>query len=215
MAGKQLGHALVWAAAGVLIIGLVLAEIWKVQSAGDETLALLVGCVMLLSTTLIASGHHVRKYLPGSSTPRTMAGVGGVVLIVGFLLPVFDGEPLVGQLFADGFWEHFAGVAVCILAVLGYGITATFSFAQGPKPSLTMTLSILARCIMIGVPLVILLTSQTKQRGGDFGIQFILLLKQYLAIYGLLALTATGLAAITGPQPELEEQPARQPRRRR
>lgn len=214
MTGRNLGQTLFWSAAGTFLFFLVLGKAYRIFEFGSDAAGPVVVFVLLLfSTPLIAAGNHVRKFKPDDSTPVTMTGVGGIMLVLAFLLPVFDGHPLIEGFFEDRVWSQFAGGLVAMLALLAYGCLGIASFARGRKGALTMTISIMARCIMIGVPLVILLTGQAKGRAGDFGIQFILVLQGFLALYALLALSAVGLAAWTGPQPDTE--PQARPRYRR
>ena len=105
-------------------------------------------------------------------------------------------------------------ILLAALAFLVYGVMGASSFVRGPIPNLTMGLSILARCIMIGFPVMLLIQLVSQTGGANIGIAILGMLKGFLALYGPLALVALGLAAWVGSPSESYGYEEESPRRR-
>lgn len=200
MRGTVLGHTLLWVGLGVFALNFLLARTWPEFSfyPDDPDATPIVVMLILLATSAIAAGNHVRKFRPYALAPRILVGIGGVVLVLGLLVPVFEERALIGWLLERELWDDRPAVAACCVAFVIFALLSLSSFLAGEILRINLTLSTIERCLMIGFPVVVLVTITTTDREANFGILFFAMTKFFVSLYALLAIVAVGLAAMNG-----------------
>ena len=117
---------------------------------------MLLGVLLLLfATPLLASGNHLRKRLHELRLPGRLAGLGGLALLCGFALPVYDGETLVQHFLRGRAWEaERLDGTLCLLAFLAYGVLGVIGFARGRQRGFTFVGSTIVYAHMQAVGMV-------------------------------------------------------------
>ncbi len=159
-----------------------------------------VGLTLLvwLSATAVAAGNHARKRHPSSNLARMLAGVGGALLLVSFVIPV-DGHVQIEALFAKEAWKPVWAIGLFLLGMLAYGVMGVLSFRApanvGPHCGAT---SLLARLVIFGFPVLLLVNIVTSGGGGGLGYAALLLVKVIGLFYGMALAPAIGLGGWIG-----------------
>jgi predicted Zn finger-like uncharacterized protein len=154
----------------------------------------------LIAALAIAVGNHARKTRPESVMAKMMAGLGGCLLALSLLLPVFDEKPLL-WIFTEGkVWEALWPFLLVFLLIIPYAVCGICSFVIG-EGGLQAVLSILGRILLIGLPASLFLAMMIaggKGRGseGMFGYAFTLTVKGFALFYGYYVLLGASLAAV-------------------
>jgi hypothetical protein len=189
--GPALGPALLLSA--LLAFLLTLAEAAFEENFRHMRLAaggVLAPAVMLLGCALIGAANHLRKRYPDQAFPRRIAGFAGIAVLLGLVIPGDDGAMYIEALLEPMFWKAYLGFAVPLLGVLAYGALGIASFFPTQTRNFPFAVSMTARGLMIGIPILVF-TNIAKSGGGGDSLVFVL--KQFLGAYALLALIALGL----------------------
>lgn len=166
---------------------------------GSGSTGAFVLLLMPLAAGAIAIGNRIRKRHPREGFPRHLAGVGGIVLVVCFLIPV-GGEgarhPLIAAFFESMAWRFMGPIMLVFLALLGYGVMGAFSL-MGVRDvaSFCRLLSVQARILLLGTPLTLLLTFWMFTNGAGFIMALTFTLKTFATWYGHLLLFVIGLTS--------------------
>jgi hypothetical protein len=155
--------------------------------------------LMPLSACAIAIGNRIRKRHPTQYLPRTVAGVGGIVLSLCFVIPITGGRqnyPIIAAFFEPMFWRTVGPMMVALLALLIYGILGSLSFLPFRNvAAFCRFLSIQARVLLWGAPATVLFNFLGVTRGEAMVPALTVTIKIFTLWYGHLLLFAVGLTA--------------------
>lgn len=157
-----------------------------------------VALVAILGLLGVAVGNHVRKRAPASGVPSALSGVGGLLLLVLFVLPI-QGSPVIRAFFEPGAWKVAWSLLVLLLLLLGFGVLGVRAFSGNGIPGRCFLTSLVARVLLFGYPIAMLAFVLGLDVGGRFQppiwISIVTTLRVALLANGVLILLAAGLAA--------------------
>ncbi len=160
-----------------------------------------------LSMTAVAAGNHARKRHPSSNLARLLAGVGGVLLLVSYVIPV-NGHVQIELLFTKQAWTPFWAGGLLILGMLAYGVMGVLAFRTpaNVRPQCGAT-SLVARLVIFGFPLLLLVNIVTSVEsagittsgdGPGLGSVALIVVKMVGLMYGMALAPAIGLGGWIG-----------------
>jgi hypothetical protein len=199
--GRRRAIALFCCATATLLLGAVLgrgfalAGPMRVPSVRDFLLIL-----MTLAGISIAVGNRLRRGWPAALAPRLLAGLGGCVLVAGFLLPLGAGdETMLSVLFDEDFWDDEAWpLAAWVSLMFLYGVCGLFAFASAPGPALHGLTTFFGRAVLLGLPAALLVAWLISSDGKAPLTALMLVIKLPAILYGTPGILAVALTAWIG-----------------
>lgn len=184
-------------AAGALVLGTILGRgIELTAYAGLPGLAAVLLLLLTLGGTAIAVGNRLRRTWPAARTPRLLAGLGGCGVCLAFLLPVgHNDETLIGALLDDDAWEDVWPLALWAVSVLAYGVLGTVALRPTAAAGLYRATSVLGRCVLIGLPAMLLLVWLLEGDGKGGATVLLLAVKLPAILFGTPGVLAVALTA--------------------
>jgi hypothetical protein len=203
--GNQLAISLLAVSGIALLLSMSGGSSMSMRGAGPMSMAGGGGGVgtllLVLSACSIAVGNHLSKTHTSDQYPKLMVGVGGIVLVALFIIPIGGVAPI--KMFFTGFmWSKAWFILIIFAAVLAYGVVAILQFLntqmgikvpvlEGDQSEL---LSLLARVLLFGIPAIGVL-------GALFGPfpffgTLLTVIKMTLLVYGALLLLVSSLTAV-------------------
>ena len=216
--GNQLALALLAISALALLLSLSGGSSMKMRGAGPLSMTGGGGIgslLLILSACSIAVGNHLSKTHTSDQYPKLMVGVGGIVLVALFIIPIGGPAPI--KMFFTGFmWSKAWFILIIFAAVLAYGVVAIVQFLntqmgikvpvlEGDQSEL---LSLLARVLLFGIPAVGVIFALFGPL--PFFAALFTVIKMTLLVYGSLLLLVSSLTAVieynvgSGSQPASE-----------
>jgi len=144
-----------------------------------------------LGAALIAVGNHLRKATAAGRRSRMLSGLGGLVVVAAFLIPVQEDAPLLTiatESASQGLYYPSPFFGLCLYGVLGIlgGVPRRIGWASG--------MSVLVRILLGAIPLVPVLGSMLFEGIGRFMAPSILVwMKTCLTVFGTFGLLGVGL----------------------
>ncbi|GEM_PF-3281512 len=155
--------------------------------------------MMVFSAIAVAAGNHLRKLHKIDMLSRVMLGIGGIGLLLSFLIPAFDGKPLLFQLLQEEALKNAWALLLILLGLVAYGVLGAVNLAFAEeKPELTKTVSISGRILLGLVPgsFFLMFMVLGKDAGGGALCFFLIIMKVFLIFYGYMILIPVGLLGL-------------------
>ncbi len=156
-----------------------------------------IAILLVLGGVAVAVGNRLRRQWPSSLTARLLAGIGGSVLCLAFLLPFPKSDvslislPFEEVAWSEGFWPF----TVALTTWLAYGILGAVCFRPAPAPALYRSVTILGRVVLCSLPVAILAGALLASEGEDVGNAVLVSAKIPLLAYGPLGILAVSATA--------------------
>lgn len=158
---------------------------------GFMAVGMLLALMVVVGLLGVAVGNHVRKRSPSSSAAMTVSGVGGVLLVLIFLLP-FSGTPMFGVFFTARAWgEAWSGMLFLVL-VFVFALLGLRAFSSASVASRCFVTSLVARMLLFGSPFAMIVVAL---KALPYGAALLVCLRIGLLFAGAFGVIATGLAA--------------------
>jgi hypothetical protein len=159
--------------------------------SGFMAFGLLLALMVILGLLGIAVGNHIRKRSPSSGAAMAVSGVGGVLLVLVFLLP-FSGTPMFGVFFEARAWDAAWSAMLVLLLVFVFALLGLRAFSSSGVESRCFLTSLVARMLLFGSPFAM---SVVAAKALPFGAALLVCLRAGLLVAGVVGVIATGLAA--------------------
>lgn len=170
----------------------------------------LLVCMFMIGPALVAAGNRVQKREDGATLPRVFAGLGGLAIVAGFLIPFGDGRASFQliEIFGQGeFWSNAWYLGFWMLGFFVFGLFGAVLLIPGGDPERRgRAISVLARTLLVGLGVVMLIFLVSEAPKGAMGEALAALVRSLGTMYGVLIILACGLAL-------LMESPTSDPRR--
>lgn len=157
-------------------------------------------CMFMVGPALVAAGNRVQKREDGATLPRVFAGLGGLAIVAGFLIPFGDGRASFQliEIFGQGeFWSNAWYLGFWMLGFFVFGLLGAVLLIPGGDPERRgRTISVLARSLLIGLVVVVLIFLVSEAPKGAMGEALASLVRSLGALYGVLIILACGLALL-------------------
>ncbi len=164
-----------------------------------DTSAFLSGLV-LLGACCVVAGCLLARRVPGSSRARTLTGLGGLWILLAYLVPHVGGEPVVTSLLSQANWSDLPMMTAALLLMLGLGgwaASALHPSRGGPGSRLLG----LAMVVAVVAPLSFVITVIAHPKPVDAWALASIVLRTVATYYGFAVLIVTGLVLGAPPAP--------------
>jgi len=160
--------------------------------------------VVLLAPPAVSGANRVARRTGADPLLRALAGLGGLAMLLILFLPIGpNDESLVGALFGSGVSAEVLGriwpLLLWLMVVLVYAGTACLYLVPSVSAEgIGAWVSLAARFALVGLPASVLLLALMTGglTGSSSGPALLLLLAGFGRLYGLMILTAIGVALV-------------------
>jgi len=122
-------------------------------SDGSGAILALLG--ILIGASLVVSGNHASRLFPDRRLPRVLSGIGGVLLLVPFVLKDADRyhQRLLDSLGSESFDGRHWGAAIFAWILLIFGTLGLISpFSRPPSKARTRAISLISYLLLVAFP---------------------------------------------------------------